>query len=422
MQTSEDRVAKSAPEAATTSKAAAPPRKTQRPPLSNPLKALFSAASTTLRSQYFRLRDRLLTQRAIRQRAASCPLTRPLVRRRAQALFDLTAGFLYFQVLHACVRLDLFAILARAPATVDDLAARFDLPPDNLQRLLDAAVALRLLSIRDGHRISQGNRSKLYGLGDLGVAMVDEPGLAAMVRHHAALYDDVADPIRLIQHGASETQLHHYWSYAATEQPRDLKPSEVTDYSNLMAQSQSFIADEVIASYRFAQHASMVDIGGGQGAFAERVARAAPNLNITVFDLPAVAEIATARFDEANLSPRCRAIGGSFFTDPLPAQSELMTLVRVCYDHPDERVSQLLRAVFTALRPGGRLLIAEPMSGVSGSIAGEAYFGLYLLAMGRGRSRSPEDFFQLLQATGFQSFRRISTRLPLQTSVIVAHK
>ena len=44
------------------------------------------------------------------------PLTRPIARRRARELFDLCAGFVYSQVLLACVRLRLFEILAEGAA------------------------------------------------------------------------------------------------------------------------------------------------------------------------------------------------------------------------------------------------------------------------------------------------------------------
>ncbi len=48
--------------------------------------------------------------------AAASPLTRVVARRRAKALFDLCAGFVYSQILLACVRLRLFEILAARPA------------------------------------------------------------------------------------------------------------------------------------------------------------------------------------------------------------------------------------------------------------------------------------------------------------------
>jgi demethylspheroidene O-methyltransferase len=46
----------------------------------------------------------LLTSPAFQRRAAAYLVLRPLARRRARALFDVVAGFVYSQVLLACVR------------------------------------------------------------------------------------------------------------------------------------------------------------------------------------------------------------------------------------------------------------------------------------------------------------------------------
>jgi hypothetical protein len=60
-------------------------------------------------------RDGLLASPRFRRWAAAFPLTRPIARRRTRDLFDLCAGFVYSQVLYACVRLRLFEILAEGP-------------------------------------------------------------------------------------------------------------------------------------------------------------------------------------------------------------------------------------------------------------------------------------------------------------------
>jgi demethylspheroidene O-methyltransferase len=51
---------------------------------------------------------------------------------------------------------------------------------------------------------------------------------------------------------------------------------------------------------------------------------------------------------------------------------------------------------------------------------GDAYFGFYLLAMGAGKPRTPARLTTLLQEAGFQAVRLLPTRMPLQTSVLVA--
>jgi demethylspheroidene O-methyltransferase len=76
-----------------------------------------------------------------------------------------------------------------------------------------------------------------------------------------------------------------------------------------------------------------------------------------------------------------------------------------------------------ALPPGGRLLLAEPMAGTMGAeVMGDAYFGLYLWAMGSGRPRTVAAYLALLAEAGFGSAREVATALPMVTRLIVAQR
>jgi demethylspheroidene O-methyltransferase len=365
-----------------------------------------------VRDRWRQWRDRLLCSPRFAQWAMAFPLTRPIARRRARALFDLVAGFVYSQVLASCVRLRLFDALADGPRTPDELAQHTQLPRAGLERLLRAAVALQLLEPRGGDRI---------GLGPLGAAALGQPGVLAMIEHHALLYGDLADPLPLLRGQQPERALSAYWAYAEGAAPAALTAAQVAPYSALMSASQHFVAGEILAAYRFDRHRRMLDVGGGEGTFAISVAGVAPALELRVFDLPAVADRATARLAAAGLSARAAAIGGSFVDDPLPTGADLVTLVRVAYDHDDARVLALLRKIHAVLPPGGTLLIAEPMRSDDGDDPmADAYFGFYLLAMGRGRARSFAEFSALLRAAGFDRIDCLRSRAPLLTGVITA--
>ena len=78
------------------------------------------------------------------------------------------------------------------------------------------------------------------------------------------------------------------------------------------------VAEEVLATYRFDRHARVLDVGGGNGAFLRAVAAEAPRLDLMLFDLPAVAEEARARFAAAGLGARASVHGGDFTQDALP--------------------------------------------------------------------------------------------------------
>lgn len=361
-------------------------------------------------------RDGLLTQPDFQRRAARSWWMRPIARRRARALFDLVAGFVYTQVLLACVRLRLFETLAAGPLPAAELQRRLELPRDEADILFSAAAALDLLERRD-----LGGEVR-YGLGRLGAAMLANEGVAAMVEHHGVLYADLADPVALLR-GQASPALSRYWAYASSARPGELPPEAVLPYSALMSASQPLVADEVLDSYDIRAHRCLLDVGGGQGRFLLAAARRAPALQLQLFDLPGVVPAAAAAFAAAGLAARARVHGGDFTVDALPAGADIASLVRVLYDHPDERAMVILRAVFAALPPGGTLLVAEPMADAKGARRmGEAYFGFYLLAMHGGRSRSATRLAEMLRQAGFTGIQERATPIPLQVSVLVARK
>jgi demethylspheroidene O-methyltransferase len=374
--------------------------------------ALGAPPASSLVDRFRALREGLAAKPGFRRWAARFPLTRPFARRRARALFDICAGFVYTQVLLACVRLRVFAILSEAPRTTERLAPLLSLSPEATERLMAAAASLQLTARR-----SDG----AWTLGQLGAAMIGNDGISAMVEHHAMLYADLADPVAMLRRPRGGNALSDYWAYSGAEQPGAVSADRIRDYTALMAASQPMVAEEVLATYRFDRHRRVLDVGGGNGAFLRAVAAEAPRLDLMLFDLPAVAEEARARFAAAGLSARASVHGGDFTQDALPQGADLITLVRVLHDHDDDVALGLLRRIHAALPPGGRLLLAEPMAGTSGAEPmGEAYFGFYLLAMGRGRPRTPEEIRTMLATAGFAESRLLSTPTPLLTRAVLA--
>lgn len=363
-------------------------------------------------------RDQLMTSNSFYHWSASNLLTRWITRRRAQQVFDLMAGFVYSQVLLACVRLRIFESVARHPKTLDELAQLCQVPASALQRLLNSAVALRLVEMRGAGR---------YGLGALGAPVAGHPGIRAMIEHHAVLYQDMQDPVALLRDQLNDGQMAAYWPYAAeassTDTLRHWPCEKVSRYSQLMSASQPFVVDEVLATYDFAQHRCVLDVGGGQGTFVGRMASSCPQLTLQLFDLPQVAKLAQDNFKKNAISDRATAFGGDFLHDSLPLGADLVTLIRVAHDHPDAHVRTILRAIHNALPPGGTLLIAEPMAQPpTEKPLGDAYFHFYLLAMGAGRLRTVAELSAMMAEAGFSRIASLPNPVPLQTRILIGKK
>ena len=352
-------------------------------------------------------RHRMIASPAFQRWAARLPFTRGIAHRKASALFNIATGYVYSQTLSACVSLNLFELLREGPRDVADLSRSTGLPPEALERLLLAACSVELLTRRKDNR---------FGLGDLGAAVLGNPGVPAMVKHHQYLYRDLADPLALLRRDF-ETEVARFWPYATNTEGGS------AEYSELMASSQSLVADDILDAYPMQAYMELRDIAGGTGNFICSALQRSPHLKASLIDLPSVAEQATTRLAERGMTERATAVGGDMFAKPLEGAetADVISLVRVVHDHDDGPVMQLFRALKQDMNPGARLLIAEPMADTAGAEPmGHGYFGLYLWAMGSGRPRSAEELRRMLLDAGFRECREVRTARPLMTRLLVA--
>ncbi len=355
---------------------------------------------------------RLMAKRGFQRWAAKFPFTRNIVRSEGEAMFDLVAGFCHSQILQAFVRLGLPDLLLKNEMTAAALADALDFPEDRLQVLLSGCVAIGLLKLRKSGRYALTRRS---------AALAGVPGLAGMIDHHEILYLDLADPVAFFR-GEVETELAEFWPYVfgakgATD------PVAIAQYSKLMADSQVLVAEDTLAAVDFKGSHQMMDVGGGSGAFLTAVGQAYPELPLMLFDLPAVVPSAKERLEEAGILHRTEIIAGSFRDEGLPRGADLISLVRILYDHSDQTVTSLLADIYEALPPGGRIVISEPMTGGdTPSRAGDAYFAIYCMAMRTGRARSAAQISALLEAAGFTQIDTPRVRRPFITSVVTGVK
>lgn len=362
------------------------------------------------RSSFAAWSTRLISSSKFQDWAARFPLTRRLVRREGEALFDVLAGFCQSQVLMALVQFEILEQLMAKPMTAAQLSSKCAVPLERMVILLRAAAAINLIKLK---------RDQTYSLTTRGAALVGVPGLAAMIRHHDILYRDLSDPVAFFR-GEVDTELASFWPYVFGG---GMEPDVAATYSDLMAQSQKLVAHDTLHTIQFVGVQTLLDIGGGSGAFLEAVGAKYPDLNLMLFDLPEVAPTAAPRFASARMSDRARIECGSFVNDPLPTGMDAISLIRVLYDHSDETVTNLLAKCYAALPSGGRLFISEPMSGgAKPEVAGDVYFALYTLAMQTGKARSAAEISTLCEAAGFRDIQAPKPLRPFVTGCVTACK
>ena len=280
---------------------------------------------TAFKVGYVTRRNRVFASPRFQHWAARLPLIRWIARSRADAAFDLLAGFAYSQVLRAYVESGLFEVLRDGPLSAAAIAPRLG---------LSEAATLTLLRAGRPLMLSEEPAPDHWMLGEQGAVFASNPGVQAMVRHHRLLYADLADPLALLRADRAEpTALSRFWTYAGALHGASERGTDTAEYSQLMAASQHFVADEVLASVSFRDVTRLLDVGGGHGAFLQAIGTAWPQLELGLFDLPEVAETGRTVLGSAVGAGRVTAHPGNFFKDSIPQGYDMVSLIRILHDH-----------------------------------------------------------------------------------------
>jgi demethylspheroidene O-methyltransferase len=359
-------------------------------------------------------RNRQIASPRFRDFIARLPLLRHIANRKANRIFRLTTGFVHTQILSACVQLGLIEALEGKLLSTVAIARRCGTPSEPMRLLLDQARRLDLV-------VSVA--PDLWMLTDAGTVLAADRGLREMITHHDMLYRDLADPVAFWRGDHGETELRRYWAYVRGSDPAMIGHEEAVPYSALMRESQAMLADCILASHDFGRYRSVLDVGGGEGAFLGALGKRHPSLRLALFDLPAVTHLATRHLQEQGMLSRCTLHSGDFTVDAIPADHDCVTLVRILCDHDDDRVLNILNNLHRHLAAGTHLVVAEAMAGeAEGANLAAIYFGTYFAAMGSGRCRTAREIIELLARSGFANARLVTTTNPLLAGLVIASR
>src|SRR6185503_7642460 len=140
----------------------------------------------------------------------------------------------------------------------------------------------------------------------------------------------------------------------------------------------------------------IVDLGGGSGELARRIAIAYPDAEVVLFD----------REDALAMAPaeaRVRRVGGDFFESVPTAQAYFLKFV--LHDWDDARATRILRGCRDALPAGGRVFIVEAVVPNDTSRSMAKTHDVNMLVLTGGRERTLDEYRSLLAAARLELVR-----------------
>lgn len=147
----------------------------------------------------------------------------------------------------------------------------------------------------------------------------------------------------------------------------------------------------------------LLDVGGGDGTVGCALVSEYPNLEVTVFNLPASADIARRTLAERGYSDRIGVHEGDFLQQELPAGYDRVLFSRVLTDWTPDVCRMLFEKARRALTPEGRLVVNEALieGNLDYAIAWEFRY-IFYDTFGRALLKPFAVYERLLQEAGFR--------------------
>ncbi len=258
----------------------------------------------------------------------------------AAELRSLVDGFQLSQALHVAATLGIADALANGARTSDELAAESGANADALYRLLRALAAAGVFRERDDRRF------ELTPIGDRLRVDADESIAAwAVWIGQPSYWEAWGSLLHSVRTGENAFRHIHgtdVWVYRSTH------PELSATFDRAMAGNARRTNTDLLASYDFSSFDTIVDVGGGTGAFLGAVLAATPSARGVLFDQTHVVAAASAVLDRLGVGDRCEIVGGSFFEN-VPPGADAYLMRAVLHDWEDDEVTRILEAVRRAI-------------------------------------------------------------------------
>ena len=317
-------------------------------------------------------------------------------------LLELSGYFWKTCTLHAAVKLDVFTCLGREQLSAKQVSDRLKASPRGVERLLNALVALELLTKsadKYGNTLSAAEF----------LSKDSDKYLGNIILHHHHLVESWS---RLDQGVQSGRAIRGRSSFSDEE----WRESFLMGMFNMAMNMAPMLVPKIDISSR--RH--LLDLGGGPGTYAIHFCRHNPQLKATVFDLPTTRPFAEKTIERFDMSDRIDFQDGNYLKDNIEGRFDAAWLSHILHGEGPEECRQIIQKAAAALKPGGIILIHEFV--LDNSMDGPLFPALFslnmLLGTDSGQAYSEQQLMDMLTAAGARDIQRLAVKTPNDSGVI----
>jgi SAM-dependent methyltransferase len=317
---------------------------------------------------------------------------------------EFAASFQKSRILLTGFELDLFTHIDEYGSTYSQIADTLTLDEHACERLLNALTALGFLTKED----------QLFYNTDDSFTFLSKKSSDYLggLMHTNHLWNTWSNLTQVIKTGKSAHPSE------INERGKDwLFPFINAMHDRAMKQAPQQLADIDLSGIK-----SILDIGGGSGAYSMEFVSKNPDIEATVFDLPNVVPITKKFLDKEGFSDRIKTHAGDYTKDDLPGGFDLAFLSAIIHSNSLEINQDLIKKCFASLNKNGRIVIQDWIMNNDRTlpVSGAVFAINMLVGTEAGDCFTEEEVTAMLNAAGFKKISR--TEFESGLSRMVAQK
>jgi len=319
-------------------------------------------------------------------------------------LLQQITGYRTTQSIRAAVELGVPVLLERGPQSADELAQLTEVHAPLLKRVLDHLVTEEVLGRDD--------KGLYYNLPTTRFLLPDHaPSLHAWISSelHPLLWRAWENLVDQLKTNTPAFELAHgrpLFDWLATDAAAHKR------FNDQMRADSKSMGRAVVGYMSFAEGATIVDVGGGNGTLLAALLTRNPGTKGILYDLPRAPDTFDPQFAELMAAGRASFQQGSFL-DSVPAGGDAYVFSRVFHDFDDRVAEQIIQNVRKVATGHERLYVIDIVLDPANLHPLNAAQDILVMVLLGGRERTAREFTELFSLSGFQTVAVTATRSPL---------
>ncbi|MFO7967455.1 MAG: methyltransferase [Archaeoglobaceae archaeon] len=246
-------------------------------------------------------------------------------------------GFQESRIILTAVELDIFSALGKERRSSTEVAKSLGTDERATNRLMNALTTMGILRKIEGMFFNTEATARYLDK--------ESPDYMAGLLHIAALWKSWSKLTQVVKKGGP------------AERERDEK--DLKGFISAMHERAQNVAPNIVGMLDLSGVNTVLDVGGGSGAFSMAFVSSKHDIKATVFDLPDVIPLTKEYVQGEGLSDRIDVMPGDYNVDDFGSGYDLVFLSAIIHINSPEKNQGLIKKCADSLTPGGQLVVQD---------------------------------------------------------------